>query len=67
MPIRHLLLETDAPDQPGADHRGLRNEPGFLPTVLAVVARLRGESPGTVAAATTANAERLFGAPPVSA
>jgi TatD DNase family protein len=67
MPIQWLLLETDAPDQPGAGHRGERNEPGLLPEVLAVVAELRGESPAAIAAATVANAERLFGGPPLSA
>lgn len=60
MPIDCLLLETDAPDQPGAGHRGTRNEPAFLPEVLEVIARLRGEETAQVAAATTANAERLF-------
>ena len=67
MPIQWLLLETDAPDQPGAAHRGQRNEPGLLPEVLAVVAQLRGESPEAVAAATTANARRLFDGPTISA
>jgi TatD DNase family protein len=67
MPIEWLLLETDAPDQPDAGHRGERNEPGLLPGVLAVVAGLRGESPATVAAATVANAARLFGGPAISA
>ena len=67
MPIERLLLETDAPDQPGVDHRGARNEPAYLPEVLAVVAALRGESPGHVAAATTANAARLFQRPPLTA
>ena len=67
MPIEWLLLETDAPDQPGTGHRGERNEPGYLPEVLAVVAALRGETAAAVAAATTANAERLFGGAPVSA
>ena len=67
MPIEWLLLETDAPDQPGVDHRGARNEPAYLPEVLAVVAALRGESPGQVAAATTANAARLFQRPPLTA
>lgn len=61
MPIEWLLLETDAPDQPDAAHRGERNEPARLPNVLAVVAELRGETPETVAAATAANAQRLFG------
>jgi TatD DNase family protein len=67
MPIEYLLLETDAPDQPGTGHRGERNEPGYLPEVLAVVAKLRDESPETVAAATTANARRLFVRRPAAA
>lgn len=61
MPAEFLLLETDAPDQPDAGRRGRRNEPGFLPAVLETVAALRGEPPGRVAEATTANALRLFG------
>lgn len=63
MPIEFLLLETDAPDQPPAGHRGERNEPAMLVEVLDVVARLRGVDPATIAAATTANAERLFELP----
>ncbi|WP_243049313.1 TatD family hydrolase [Dyella sp. RRB7] len=60
MPIERLLLETDAPDQPGAGHRGERNEPARLTDVLGVVAALRGESEASIAQATTANARRLF-------
>lgn len=60
MPIEHLLLETDAPDQPGACHRGQRNEPSNITEVLQVIAQLRGESEASVAAATTANAATLF-------
>ena len=63
MPIDHLLLETDAPDQPDSRIRGQRNEPVRLVEVLAVIAELRGEDAAAVAAATTANAERLFGLP----
>jgi TatD DNase family protein len=61
MPLDLLLLETDAPDQPGALRRGQRNEPAFLGEVLETVASLRGVAPETVAAATAANARRLFG------
>ncbi|AXA84090.1 DNAase [Lysobacter oculi] len=61
MPIEHLLLETDSPDQPDSQWRGQRNEPVRLPVVLEAIAELRGESPETIAQATTANAERLFG------
>ena len=60
MPIEHLLLETDAPDQPSSSHRGERNEPAHLATVLRVVSELRGSSEEEVAAATTANAKSLF-------
>jgi TatD DNase family protein len=67
MPLQWLLLETDAPDQPGAGHRGQRNEPGHLGDVLAVVAQLRGEAREAIAEATTANALRLFGGPALSA
>jgi TatD DNase family protein len=60
MPIEYLLLETDAPDQPDAGIRGQRNEPARLAEVLGIIAELRGEDAEAVAAATTANAERLF-------
>lgn len=63
MPIEQLLLETDAPDQPNCGCQGQRNEPARLREVLAVVAALRGEDEAAVAAATSANAGRLFGLP----
>lgn len=63
MPLEHLLLETDAPDQPDAGIRGQRNEPARLATVCETIARLRNEDPAVIAAATTANAQRLFGLP----
>lgn len=61
MPIERLLLETDAPDQPDAAIRGQRNEPARVAAVLDCIAALRDESPDAIAAATTANAARLFG------
>lgn len=61
MPLDHLLLETDAPDQPDAQWRGQRNEPARLQHVLEVVAGLRGQPVAAVAEATTTNALRLFG------
>jgi TatD DNase family protein len=60
MPIEYLLLESDAPDQPSATHRGERNEPSYLPDVLHCIAQLRNEDPEHIAAATTANVRRLF-------
>lgn len=63
LPIECLLLETDAPDQPGSDRKGERNEPACLVDVLQCVAALRGEDPGELARQTTANARRLFPRP----
>lgn len=60
LPAESLLLETDAPDQPGARHLGQRNEPAFLREVLDCVAALRGDDPDELARQTTANARRLF-------
>lgn len=60
LPIESLLLETDSPDQPDADHRSQRNEPARLVDVLVCVAALRGVSPDELATQTTANARRLF-------
>jgi TatD DNase family protein len=64
MPLDRLLLETDAPDQPGAGHQGERNEPCRLVQVAEAIAALRGEPVEAIAAATTANACRLFGVRP---
>lgn len=63
MPLEHLLLETDAPDQPDADNRGGRNEPACLPRVLDAIAGLRSQDREEIAAVTSANARRLFGLP----
>lgn len=68
IPAERLLLETDGPyllprdltPKPAAR----RNEPGFLPHILATVARHRGEPLEVVARASTDNARRLFGWPP---
>ena len=63
MPIEYLLLESDAPDQPDANHRGQRNEPARVAEILHCVAALRGEPVRDVAAATAANTRRLFRLP----
>jgi TatD DNase family protein len=63
MPLEWLLLETDAPDQPCAHHRGERNEPAFMTDVLETIGSLREESAEDIAAATTANAVKLFKLP----
>jgi TatD DNase family protein len=64
IPLDRLLVETDAPFLTPRDLRPKpaagRNEPAFLVHVLRAVAAGRGEAPEVVAAATTANARRVF-------
>jgi TatD DNase family protein len=59
--LDRLLVETDSPFLAPVPHRGRRNEPSFVPLVGEAVARVLGLEPAAVAAATTANAGRLFG------
>ncbi len=65
IPGDRLMLESDGPYllprtlQPKPPHR--RNEPMYLPFVLAAVAQCRGQEPQAVAAAATAIACRFFG------
>ena len=65
MPLEYLLLETDPPDQPDAGIRGQRNEPARLASICQAIAGLRGVDAEAVAAATSANAQRLFNLPTV--
>lgn len=60
LPLEHLLLETDAPDQSGAAHRGERNEPAYLSETAAMLARLRKQEPETIIEACNHNAKELF-------
>jgi len=61
IPIGSILLETDAPDQPDADHFNQRNEPAYLVNVLKCLTELRDEPIEEIAAQTTKNAQDLFG------
>jgi len=64
LPLEGVLLETDAPYQPGLKHQGERNEPAFLVETLVVIATLREQDPAEIAAITTRNALALFGIAP---
>jgi len=63
IPLAHILLETDAPDQPDSAHKAQRNEPGFLPAIATFIAQLRKESIEKFSAQTTENARMLFSLP----
>jgi TatD DNase family protein len=62
-PLHRLLIETDAPYLAPVPYRGRRNEPAFLVATARKLAEARGEAEDEVAAATTANIERLFARP----
>jgi TatD DNase family protein len=65
IPGPRLMIESDAPyllpRTLSAPPKNRRNEPAFLPAVLAVVATARGEDPRETAATTTATARAFFG------
>lgn len=63
VPGDRLLLETDAPYLAPVPHRGRRCEPAHVASTLEALARLRGEDPAELEAATTRNARLLFGWP----
>jgi TatD DNase family protein len=60
LPLDRIVLETDCPYMTPAPHRGKRNEPAYTTLTCRRVAELRGVSEDDIAAATTANARRLF-------
>ncbi len=60
VPLDRLMAETDAPDQAPHPHRGARNEPAWLPLIVAAMASARGEPLETVREATTRNARAFF-------
>lgn len=62
LPADRLLVETDSPYLAPIPHRGKPNHPAWVRHVAEFVAQLRGESLEQIAAATTANYLRLFGA-----
>lgn len=61
VPLDKLIVETDAPYLTPHPYRGKRNEPAYVKLVAEQIAELRGISYEALAAATTQNAERLFG------
>lgn len=60
MPLSHLMLESDAPDQPMYDQRGERHLPKDLVRICQAMAELKGISYKTLATASNDNAKKLF-------
>ena len=60
VPLDRLLVETDSPYLAPVPHRGQRNEPARVVHVADMLARLRGEPAGTIAAAVVAAYAALF-------
>jgi len=60
MPAEALLLESDAPDQPGAAHRGQLNQPAYILEHLQTMAELRQCSVEDLAATLNQNVSQLF-------
>lgn len=58
--LEALLIESDAPDQSGEQHRGQRNEPAFIVDHLNVMAELRDMSRGDLARHLSQNTCALF-------
>jgi TatD DNase family protein len=59
-PLERLLVETDSPYLAPVPYRGRPNRPSLLPLVGAAVADAMGVAVEVVAAATWANAERVY-------
>ncbi len=59
--LNHLILETDAPFLTPEPLRGRPNEPAYVSLTADKVAELRGMDFTELAAATTANVERVLG------
>jgi TatD DNase family protein len=60
VPLDRLLIETDSPYLAPAPYRGKTNQPAYVPFVAKQVAELKGLSQTDIAAATSANFDRLF-------
>jgi TatD DNase family protein len=59
-PLERVLVETDSPYLTPVPHRGQRNRPALVALVGAAVATAMGVSTSDLAAASWANAERLY-------
>ncbi len=61
IPLRHILLETDAPYLAPTPYRGKRNESSYIVNVVNKLADVYSVTPKKIAEQTTKNSKDLFG------
>jgi TatD DNase family protein len=61
LPLKNILIETDAPYLAPVPYRGKRNEPAYVAEVAKMLASVRNLSTEEAAAATAENFRRFFG------
>ena len=60
LPLEQLVIETDAPDLAPATHKGAINRPAWLLDIATALATARGCRLEEIAAATSANSQRVI-------
>jgi TatD DNase family protein len=60
--LNHVILETDAPYLAPVPFRGKRNEPAYIRYIAQKLADIKSTGIDEIAAVTTSNAQKLFGA-----
>jgi TatD DNase family protein len=60
IPLTSIVTETDSPYLSPVPHRGKRNEPSYIPHIIAKLAIIYGVAPETIATQTTSNAHNLL-------
>jgi len=63
VPLDRCLIETDSPYLAPVPFRGKTNQPAYVAHVAAHLAQVKGVPVETIASATSANFEALFGVP----
>ncbi|EDP97317.1 TatD family hydrolase [Kordia algicida OT-1] len=61
IPLKHIVLETDAPYLAPTPYRGKRNESSYVMNVLEKVASIYEKSTAEIAEITTKNSKAIFG------
>ena len=60
LPLKSLVLETDAPDMPLHGHYGERNSPESIAIINSLLAKLRQTEPEVISSTTSDNVRRLL-------